>query len=129
VKGDNRMRILLRILINAIAFYILIYFFPERFTTTGGVFGILLVAVIFGLVNALIRPIINFISLPITCLTLGLFTLVINAAMLLLTALLSGGYFDITGSFFDQLLWAFIGAIIISIVSGILSWFLPDKKK
>jgi len=123
------MRILLRILINAIAIFVLVYFFPERFTTSGGVFGVLLVAVIFGLVNAFIRPIINFISLPITCLTLGLFTLVINAAMLLLTALFSGGFFDITGGFIDQLLWAFIGAIIISIVSGILSWFLPDNKK
>jgi putative membrane protein len=123
------MRILLRILINAIAIYVLIYFVPERFTTSGGVFGILFVAVIFGLVNAFIRPIINFISLPISCLTLGLFTLVINAAMLMLTALFSGGFFDINGDFFEQLLWAIIGAIIISIVSGILNWFLPDDKK
>lgn len=123
------MRIILRILINAIAIYVLIYFLPERFTTGGGVFGVLIVAIIFGLVNAFIRPIINFISLPITCLTLGLFTLVINAAMLLLTALFSGGFFDITGGFFDKILWAFIGAIIISIVSGVLSWFLPDNRK
>ena len=122
------MRLILRILINAIAIGVLILLLPEQFASSGGVFGVLVVAVIFGLVNAFIRPIIKLISLPITCLTLGLFTLVINAAMLLLTAWLSGGYFDITGSFFDQLLWAFIGAIIISIVSGILSWFLPDDK-
>jgi putative membrane protein len=123
------MRILLRILINAIAIGVLILLLPEQFTTSGGILGVLMVAVIFGLVNAFIRPIIRLISLPITCLTLGLFTLVINAAMLLLTALFSGGYFDITGNFWEQLLWAFIGAIIISIVSGILSWFLPDDKK
>ena len=122
------MRLILRILINAIAIGVLILLLPEQFASSGGVFGVLVVAVIFGLVNAFIRPIIKLISLPITCLTLGLFTLVINAAMLLLTAWLSGGYFDITGSLFDQLLWAFIGAIIISIVSGVLSWFLPDDK-
>ena len=63
------MRILLRILINAIAIGVLIFLLPEQFTTSGGVFGVLVVAVVFGLVNAFIRPIIKLISLPITCLT------------------------------------------------------------
>jgi putative membrane protein len=122
------MRILLRILINAIAIGAMLFLLPERFDSNGGIFGILVVAVIFGLVNAFIRPIIKFLSLPITCLTLGLFTLVINAGMLLLTAWFSGGYLSINGGVLERFWWAFVGAIIISIVSGVLSWFLPDDK-
>jgi putative membrane protein len=122
------MRILLRVLINAIAIGAMLWLLPEQFDSNGGVFGILVVAVIFGLVNAFIRPIIKLISLPITCLTLGLFTLVINAAMIMLTAFFSGGYLSINGSFLQQFMWAFVGALIISIVSGVLSWFLPDDK-
>jgi len=123
------MRILLRILINAIAIGFMVWLLPA-FTTNAGneIIGILVVAVIFGLVNAFIRPIVKLISLPITCLTLGLFTLVINAAMLLLTSWFSGGFLDITGGFLEKFFWSFVGAIIISIVSGILSWFLPDDR-
>ena len=123
------MRILLRILINAIAIGITIWILPA-FTTNAQneILGILVVAVIFGLVNAFIRPIVKLISLPITCLTLGLFTLVINAGMLILTSWFSGGFLDIEGNAFEKFLWAFVGAIIISIVSGILGWFLPDDR-
>ena len=123
------MRILLRILINVIAIGITIWLLPA-FTTNAQneLLGILVVAVIFGLVNAFIRPIVKLISLPITCLTLGLFTLVINAAMLLLTSWFSGGFLDITGNALEKFFWAFVGAIIISIVSGILGWFLPDDR-
>lgn len=84
---------------------------------------------VFGLVNAFIRPIVKFFSLPITCLTLGLFTLVINAAMLLLTDFLTGSLFNIAGGFFEKLLTGTIGAIIISIVSGVLNWFFKDNDK
>jgi|MudIll2142460700_1097286.scaffolds.fasta_scaffold49176_2 putative membrane protein len=123
------MRILLRILINAIAIGFMVWLLPAFTTNTGNeIIGILVVAVIFGLVNAFIRPIVKLISLPITCLTLGLFTLVINAAMLLLTSWFSGGFLDITGGFLEKFFWSFVGAIIISIVSGILSWFLPDDR-
>ena len=123
------MRILLRILINAIAIGFVVWLLPAFTTNTGNeIIGILVVAVIFGLVNAFIRPIVKLISLPITCLTLGLFTLVINAAMLLLTSWFSGGFLDITGGFLEKFFWSFVGAIIISIVSGILSWFLPDDR-
>ena len=91
----------------------------------------LFIGIVFGLVNAFIRPIVKLISLPITCITLGLFTLVINALMLLLTAWLVnifGGAMDLGGGFFDQLWNALLAGIIISIVSAVLSWFLPDKK-
>jgi putative membrane protein len=76
-----------------------------------GLFGLLLAAVVFGLVNAFVRPVMALLSLPLTVLTLGLFLLVINAAMLGLTALLLPG-FRIDG------FWpALFGAIVVSVVS------------
>jgi putative membrane protein len=122
------MKIIIRIIINAIALAVTFYFLPG-FDITGGIGGLLIVAVVFGLVNAFIRPIVKFFSLPITCLTLGLFTLVINAAMLLLTDFLTGSLFNVAGGFFEKLLTATIGAIIISIVSGVLNWFFKDNDK
>jgi putative membrane protein len=119
------MKIIIRILINAVALWLTAWLLPA-FNLTGDVLGILLVAVIFGLVNAFIRPIVKLFSLPLTVLTLGLFTLVINTAMLLLTAWIAGDYLSIEGNFLTQLLWAFVGSIIISIISTVLSWILPD---
>lgn len=82
--------------------------------------GILVVALVFGLVNALIKPIVKALSFPFILLTLGLFTLVINALMLLLTdALLSS---LIVAGFWT----AVKGSIVISIVSMLLSHFLGD---
>ena len=72
------MRLILRIILNAIALWITDLILPAKLS-------FLILAVIFGLVNALIRPIVKLFSLPITIVTLGLFTLVINAAMLALT--------------------------------------------
>jgi putative membrane protein len=85
-------------------------------------------ALVFGVVNAFIRPILNFFSFPIRVLTLGLFTLVINALMLLLTARIGTGLginFAVDGFF--AALW---GAICVSIVSMILnSVLVKDKEK
>ena len=119
------MKLIIRVLINAVALWLTAQILPA-FDLTGNVLGILIVAIIFGLVNAFIRPIVKLLSLPITVLTLGLFTLVINTAMLMLTAWIAGGYLSIEGNFLQQLLWAFLGSIIISIISAILSWILPD---
>lgn len=74
-----------------------------------------------GIVNAVVRPILVLVSLPITCATLGLFLLVINALMLLLVSAIPGLGFQV-----DGLLPALIGSIVISIVSFILSKVLPD---
>ncbi len=120
------MKIIIRIIINMIALGATAYLMSSRMEMSGGFVGLLVVALIFGVVNAFIRPIVKLFSLPITCLTLGLFTLVINAAMLLLTAFLAGSLLSITGGFVDKLVTSFIAAIIISIISGVLSWFLPD---
>jgi len=83
--------------------------------------GILIVALIFGVINALVKPIVKLLSLPVLILTLGLFTLVINALLLWLTASLSS---NLTVSGFWPAFW---GAIIISLVSSLLSMFVSDK--
>ena len=92
---------------------------------TGDIVGLLIVAIIFGLVNAFIRPIVKLLTLPLSIITLGLFSLVINALMLLLTALLTDGL-AIQGGFLEQFFWALVGGVVISIVSTVLNWFLPD---
>lgn len=86
---------------------------------------ILLVAVLFGVVNAVIKPVLKFFTLPFVVLTLGLFTLVINAMMLQLTSWLAGGLhldFHVQRFFWD----AVLGAIVITLVSMILNVVLPD---
>jgi putative membrane protein len=120
------MKLVIRILINAFALWLAARFLPS-INLTNDLVGILIVAIIFGLVNALIRPIIALFSLPITILTLGLFTLVINTIMFLLTAGLAGDLLNIQGAGLLERLWtAFLGSIVISIVSIIASWLLPD---
>lgn len=75
---------------------------------------------VLGIVNAFVRPIFVMISLPITCVTLGLFLLVINALMLLLVSAI-----PILGFRIDGFLAALLGSIVISIVSAILSRVIP----
>lgn len=90
---------------------------------TGNLGDWLIVAIIFGLVNGIIRPIVKLLTLPINLVTLGLFTLVINALMLWLTSWLSGALTV------DGFITAFLGALIISIVSTVLNWIIPDRGK
>ncbi|MFQ5942395.1 MAG: phage holin family protein, partial [Anaerolineales bacterium] len=119
------MKLILRIFINAVAIWVTSYVLPGL-EFEGNLGSLIIVGVIFGLVNALIRPVVKLLALPITILTLGLFTLVINAAMLLVTAAISSSL-TFTGSFLDfstenTILNAIVGAILISIVSTVLSW-------
>jgi putative membrane protein len=94
-------------------------------STSSQLVTILWVAVIFGLLNALIKPVITIFSLPFIILTLGLFTLIVNAAMLELTSWVAP-HFNLAFHV-DQFFWdAVIGAIVISIVSMILNAVLPD---
>ena len=118
------MKLILRILINAFAIW-LTSMLLSSFSFTGSVLNLIVVAVIFGLVNALVRPIVKLLTLPINLMTLGLFTLVINTLMLMLTVWLSDSL-SLTGGVFENFLVAFVAAIIISVISMILSWFLPD---
>ena len=84
--------------------------------------ALLFAALVVGLLNAFLRPIIILLTLPINILTLGLFTFVINAAMILFTAEIVGG-FRVSG------FWAaLLAAIIMSVVGFFLNLFLPDDR-
>ncbi|MGW1762492.1 phage holin family protein [Streptomyces sp. NPDC002073] len=87
---------------------------------------LILVALIFGLVNFLVKPIVKLLSLPLFILTLGLFTLVVNALMLMLTSWLAE-QFDLSFHV-DGFWWAVLGGLIISIVSWALNLVLPDNR-
>ena len=81
----------------------------------------LVAALVLGLVNAVIRPVILALTMPIGCLTLGLFTFVVNALTLWLTAAVVPG-FDI-----DGFLPALVGSVLISVVSSVASWLSGNR--
>ena len=112
------MFLLIRLIINMVAILIISYLFP-RVIKVDGFWAALIAALLLGIVNAIIRPILVLLTLPITILTLGLFLLVINGLMLWLVAALVRG-FHVNGFF-----GAVLGSVLISFVSWILSRFLP----
>ena len=116
------MKLLIRLIINAIALYAAAQL-VNGIELTGQIGGILFVALIFGIVNAILGPILKILSFPFILVTLGLFTLVINGLLLWLTASLSSNL-SVSG------FWAaFWGALVVSIVSWFLSTFLKDDDK
>jgi putative membrane protein len=102
----------------------------DKITLSGGSTGkeigtLLLVALVFGLVNFLVKPIVQVLTFPLFILTLGLITFVVNALMLLLTSWLAD---KLDLSFHVEGFWtAVLGGLIISIVSWALNVVLPDK--
>lgn len=118
--------IFVRWLINTIAIMLAIKFIPGM-SFTGQWWGILMVGVIFGLVNTFIRPLIKLFTLPFLILTLGLFTLIINALMLIITSWVSEQFglgFSVSG--FQAAFW---GGLTVSIVSMALSCLLPPESE
>ena len=98
----------------------------DGITFTGAWWKMIIIGMIFGIVNALLKPLTMLFTLPLIILTLGLFTLVVNALMLIVTAALSGPFnlgLQIDG--FWSAVW---GALIVSIVSMFLSWVTGIKK-
>lgn len=114
------MRLILKLLVNAAALWAAGELI-SGINLEGNFWTILLVALVFGLVNTFIKPILKLLSFPVIILSLGLFTLIINAAMLGLTAALTDAL-DIV-DFWSALL----GAIVISIVSAVLNTFVPNE--
>jgi putative membrane protein len=95
--------------------------------TIGIVLAYLFIGLLFGLVNAFIRPLVSMLSLPITILTLGLFTIVINAGMLYLTSWLSS--FTPVHFAIDSFFWtALLAAVIITVVS-LLAGLIPGVRR
>jgi len=125
--------ILLRLIINAVALLVTAWIVPRIHLGAAGPHPtkhdwttLLIVALIFGVVNAIIRPIIILLSLPLEIITLGLFTFVINAFMLLLTSWIAQGMG--LGFRVDGFLPALVGALIISVVSFALSRALTKSR-
>lgn len=118
-------KFLLRWLANGVALYVAARIVPgiDLGSNVGVVLG---VALVFGLVNALIRPLLSFLSCPLIILTLGLFTLVINAVMLLLTSALSRA---VGLAFVVEGFWpAFWGGLVISLVSLVMTLILHEDR-
>jgi putative membrane protein len=118
-------RHLIKWIINTIAIMLAIKYVPG-IVYAGEWWGILIVGLIFGLINTFIRPLIKLFAFPLLILTLGLFTFVINALMLMLTSWLSGEFqlgFHVTG--FKAAFW---GALIVSITSMVLSCLIPQEE-
>ncbi|MBC5815251.1 MAG: phage holin family protein [Candidatus Eremiobacteraeota bacterium] len=115
------MHLLIRLIVNAIVFYLIATYVPGFSIHSFGT--ALIAAVVFGIVNAIIRPILLLISLPITIITLGLFTIIINALMFWLTVVLVPGF---TVSGFVPVLE---GAIIMMVVSLLLSHLFHSERR
>lgn len=120
------MNILLNLLVTAAALWVATLLAPG-IRIESSVTGFLLVAVVFGLVNAFVRPVARLLALPIRIMTLGIFTFVINALMLMLTDWLAGNAMSIEGDGMTQLLWALVGSFVISVASTLIGWIVPGK--
>ena len=126
------MGLVLRLIVNAVALLAAAWIVPgiELSTARGQPTAnewltLLLVALIFGVVNAIIRPVVVFLTFPITVLTLGLFIFVINALMLILTSWIAAGM--ALGFRVNGFVPALLGALIISVVSFIMNRILVDR--
>ncbi|SCY92357.1 phage holin family protein [Alkaliphilus peptidifermentans] len=114
------MKFLARLLVSAVSIYIIAYLMAGITVTT--VEATLMAAVILGLVNTFIKPLIIFLTLPINIMTLGLFTFLLNGIVLYGTASIVNGFYVV------GLVDAIIGSILISIVNMLLSGVLGVKK-
>lgn len=117
------MYLLLRLLINAGALWAATMLVPG-ITFTGDGILFFVVALVFGLLNALVRPILLLLSLPLLILTLGLFTFVLNAIILMITGAASERLG--LGFHVDGFVTAFVGALVVSLVSFVLSIFVKS---
>ena len=126
----------LSIVATAIAFFVIATFLPDKYIDFAGeTVALVLAALLVGVVNAVVKPVVKALSFPITMMTLGLFSFVINAAMVLLVALLAqsidglkltiGGW-PTDGFSIETIVGAFVVSIALSILTSILGHFVPD---
>ena len=120
--------------VTAIAFYVLTEFLPQiGVTYDGELVGLLVLAVVFGVINGAVGPIVKTAAIPINFMTMGLVGFLINAALLLVTALIadSAGFNLTVGDFppdltADTLVAAVIGSVALSVVSTLVRLVVPD---
>ena len=120
------MPFLVRLLVNAAALWVATLVVPGV-SYQGGALPLLGVALVFGVINAFLRPVAKILTFPLIIVTLGIFSLVINGLMLWLTSSLSSGLglgFQVSG------FWsAFWGGVVVSLVSLLLSMLVTDPKR
>jgi len=114
------MRFLIQIVINAIALYVSASFAPGAIAPTNA-WDLLVVALVYGLLNAIVRPILNVLTCPAYILTLGLFTFVMNVFILWMLQRITGAI--VWGDFWQTM----VAGLIVSIVSWLLNLFLYGK--
>ncbi|MBI3536937.1 MAG: phage holin family protein [Chloroflexi bacterium] len=119
--------LIVRLVINAVALFVAARVVPGIAFTEGNWTTIVLVALIFGVVNAFVSPILKFLTCPVILLSLGLFTFVINALMLLLTSAIADALK--LGFLVRDFGAAFWGALIISFVSFLMSWLVKEDDR
>ena len=120
------MRFLLRLVVTAFALWVAITYVPGL-RWAGHPLQLLLVALVFGLLNALVRPVLAWLTCPLVMVTLGLFLLVLNGIMLWLTAVVAaqlGLAFQV-----DGFVPALIGALVVSVVSAVLNLFVGGPRR
>ena len=120
-KEDRTMSLLLRWLLNGLALMAVAYLYSG--VQVSGIFPALVAALVLGLVNAVIRPVLVILTLPVTLLTLGLFIFVINALLFWFVAEIIKG-FTVNG-----FMAALIGSLMYSVISLLISWLVFSNKK
>jgi len=110
-----------RLIISSLA--VLITAFTLDGVTVDPWWWAVIIAVVLGFINSWIRPLVKLLALPINMLTLGLFTFVINAAMVLLCSWLIGPHFEVANFW-----WALAFSIVLTLVAWLLHLFFPAKK-
>ena len=113
------MYLILRWLINTVAILLMAYYLPG--IAVSGFYAALIAALILGIINAIIRPLIILLTLPVNILTLGLFTFLINAFLFWFASTIVKG-FEVA-----DFKAAFLGALIMWLVSWISNWLLKKK--
>jgi putative membrane protein len=127
MEENNMSSFLVRLVINALAIAATAWLLPGITVGGNAMLTIILVALIFGIVNAIIKPIFSFVTCGLYVITLGLFTFIANALMLWFTEDIAK-WFGLQFSI-DSFWTAIIGALIISVVSFILSLILGGKNR
>ena len=117
----------IRVIVNALAIGITAFVLPGIQVAHHDVPTLLILGIVIGLVNGFVKPVVKFLSFPISFLTMGLFHFVINAAMLLLIAgivnsIVSNSLIIGTGGKISAFFWALIGGAVLGIVDGVLEF-------
>lgn len=142
------MALILRLIVNAVALWVATLIVPglalrdtaeiyapgagsvENEVSVPTITALLIVAVVFTLVNAVIKPIVQLLSLPLTILTLGLFLLVVNALMLMFTGWITTTLQPFGAEYVVSGFWAaFFGAIVIGLVNWVLGMLVPSRAR